>query len=105
MRLDTPIGPLTVVAPETGLRAVLFDGQAPPPDAADSPVLDAAAAQLSEWFAGARRRSTSRLISTAPPRSSAAPGSRSPRSRTRRRGATASRRAGSDCRAPLAPSA
>src|SRR4051794_4901367 len=54
MRLDTPIGPLTLVASETGLRAVLFDGQAPPPDAADSPVLDAAAAQLSEWFAGAR---------------------------------------------------
>jgi methylated-DNA-[protein]-cysteine S-methyltransferase len=54
MRLDTPIGSLILVASETGLRAVLFDGQAPPPDAADSPVLDAAAAQLSEWFAGAR---------------------------------------------------
>jgi methylated-DNA-[protein]-cysteine S-methyltransferase len=54
MRLDTPIGPLTLIASETGLRAVLFEGRAPPPGIADSPVLDAAAAQLREWFAGER---------------------------------------------------
>jgi methylated-DNA-[protein]-cysteine S-methyltransferase len=54
MRVDTPIGALTLVASDAGLRAVLFDGQAPPRGAADGPVLDAAARQLREWFAGAR---------------------------------------------------
>ena len=55
MRIDTPIGPLTLVASDAGLRAVLFDGRAAPPRAdSDGPVLDAAALQLREWFAGAR---------------------------------------------------
>ena len=55
MRVDTPIGPLTLVASDAGLRAVLFAGQAPPPGAAgEGPVLDAAALQLREWFAGDR---------------------------------------------------
>ena len=55
-RLDTPIGPLTLVASDAGLRAVLFAGAAPPPGAAAGPhpVLDEAARQLGEWFAGAR---------------------------------------------------
>jgi methylated-DNA-[protein]-cysteine S-methyltransferase len=55
MRIDTPIGPLTLIASDAGLRAVLFDGREPPRDgAADRPVLDAVARQLHEWFAGAR---------------------------------------------------
>jgi methylated-DNA-[protein]-cysteine S-methyltransferase len=56
MRVDTPIGPLTLVASDAGLRSVLFAGQAPPPGvtAGREPVLDEAARQLREWFAGAR---------------------------------------------------
>jgi methylated-DNA-[protein]-cysteine S-methyltransferase len=55
-RVDTPIGTLTLVAGDAGVRAVLFDGVEPPPGAsvASDPVLDAAAEQLREWFAGAR---------------------------------------------------
>jgi methylated-DNA-[protein]-cysteine S-methyltransferase len=55
-RMDTPIGTLTLVASDAGLRAVLFDGQLAPPGtvAAPNPVLEAAAEQLREWFAGAR---------------------------------------------------
>jgi methylated-DNA-[protein]-cysteine S-methyltransferase len=54
---DSPIGPLTLVAGETGLAALHFPGQAPAlreqdrrPDA-----LAAAAAQLDEYFAGERQ--------------------------------------------------
>jgi methylated-DNA-[protein]-cysteine S-methyltransferase len=55
MRVDTPVGPLTLIGSDAGLRAVLFDGrERPPEEAADGPVLDAAARQLHEWFAGAR---------------------------------------------------
>ena len=56
MRVDTPIGPLTLVASDAGLRSVLFAGQAPPPGvtAGHEPVLDDAARQLREWFTGAR---------------------------------------------------
>jgi methylated-DNA-[protein]-cysteine S-methyltransferase len=56
MRVDTPIGPLTLVASDAGLRGVLFADQAPPPDAQNgsSPVLEEAARQLREWFAGER---------------------------------------------------
>jgi methylated-DNA-[protein]-cysteine S-methyltransferase len=55
MRVDTPIGPLTLVASDAGLRRVLFAGQAPPPgDDGPRPLLDEAARQLREWFAGER---------------------------------------------------
>jgi methylated-DNA-[protein]-cysteine S-methyltransferase len=56
-RVDTPIGTLTLVATDDGLREVRFAGQAPPAGAAevsDDPVLADAAAQLREWFAGER---------------------------------------------------
>ena len=51
--LDTPIGPLGLVASETGLRSVLFDGGNVRPEGS-SPVLDAAAEQLDQYFAGER---------------------------------------------------
>lgn len=59
-RLDSPVGALTLVASDSGLRAVLwpdddrlqFDDAA---DAAAHPVLDAAELQLEEYFAGNRR--------------------------------------------------
>jgi methylated-DNA-[protein]-cysteine S-methyltransferase len=60
-RAETPIGTLTLAGTDTGLRAVWFAGQEPSraADAAGSasarpPVLDAAAAQLDEYFAGQR---------------------------------------------------
>jgi methylated-DNA-[protein]-cysteine S-methyltransferase len=55
-RVDTAIGTLTLVGGDAGLRAVLFAGEAPPDGAVEGahPVLDAAAMQLSEWFAGER---------------------------------------------------
>src|SRR4051812_7786368 len=55
-RVDTPIGPLTLVGSDAGLRAVLFAGRAAPPGAAVAPhpVLAEAARQLDDWFAGAR---------------------------------------------------
>ena len=55
-RVDTPIGALTLVGSGAGLRAVLFAGAAPPPGAAPGPhpVLDEAARQLRDWFAGVR---------------------------------------------------
>lgn len=60
--VDSPIGPLALVADDTGLREVRFprDGAADPPtdvplaDAAGHAVLAAAAAQLAEYFAGDR---------------------------------------------------
>lgn len=60
--LASPIGPLTLVASDDGLRAVLWPdertGRVPLPDAIpedpDHPVLAAAADQLEEWFAGDR---------------------------------------------------
>jgi methylated-DNA-[protein]-cysteine S-methyltransferase len=61
--VDTPIGPLTLVGSDAGVRAVLFAGQAPPHGAAAEahpvlaeahPVLAEAARQLRDWFAGAR---------------------------------------------------
>jgi methylated-DNA-[protein]-cysteine S-methyltransferase len=55
---DTPVGPLTLVAGDAGLRRVLWPGEAPPPGAragagADA-LLDDAAEQLRAWFAGTR---------------------------------------------------
>jgi methylated-DNA-[protein]-cysteine S-methyltransferase len=49
--VDTPIGPLGLVASETGLEAVLFDGRRVRPGGS-SPVLDEAARQLEAYFAG-----------------------------------------------------
>jgi methylated-DNA-[protein]-cysteine S-methyltransferase len=55
MRVDTPIGPLTLVASDAGLRGVLFAGQTPrAAEAGSQAILDDAARQLAEWFAGAR---------------------------------------------------
>jgi methylated-DNA-[protein]-cysteine S-methyltransferase len=50
-RLDTPIGPLGLVASEEGLQRVLFRGGSTP-DAGASAVLDAAAEQLDAYFSG-----------------------------------------------------
>ena len=54
--LETPVGPLRLVASDVGLRSVSFRAEAPGPHAVDgdSPVLDEAARQLGEYFAGTR---------------------------------------------------
>jgi len=49
--VDTPIGPLGVVASDAGVNAVLFDGGKLRPEG-DSPVLAEAARQLAAYFAG-----------------------------------------------------
>ena len=49
--LDSPIGPLGLVASQEGLRGVLFDGGNIEP-AGSSPVLDEAARQLEAYFDG-----------------------------------------------------
>jgi methylated-DNA-[protein]-cysteine S-methyltransferase len=49
--VDSPIGPLGLVASGTGLQAVLFDGRRVGSEEA-SPVLDEAARQLDAYFAG-----------------------------------------------------
>jgi methylated-DNA-[protein]-cysteine S-methyltransferase len=55
-RIPSPVGELTLVGSDAGLRAVLFVGETVPEGAVEDehPVLDAAARQLDEWFAGAR---------------------------------------------------
>jgi methylated-DNA-[protein]-cysteine S-methyltransferase len=56
-RVATPIGTLTLVATDDGLREIRFAGQRPPDGAAEAPgdpVLAEAARQLDEWFAGER---------------------------------------------------
>jgi methylated-DNA-[protein]-cysteine S-methyltransferase len=50
--VPSPIGPLGVAADDAGIRAVRFDG-APGPSGRH-PLLDAAATQLAEYFAGER---------------------------------------------------
>ena len=54
--VDTPIGKLTVVAGGTGIRRILWDGEAPPEDAVEghSDLLDAAVTQIREYFWGSR---------------------------------------------------
>ena len=52
--VDTPIGELTLVASETGLREVLWAGEETEAPAGASAVLDAAAEQFREYFAGER---------------------------------------------------
>jgi methylated-DNA-[protein]-cysteine S-methyltransferase len=49
--VDSPIGPLGLVASEDGLQAVLFDGR-PLRAEGSSPVLEEAARQLDAYFAG-----------------------------------------------------
>lgn len=58
----TPVGPLTLLGSDLGLRALLWPdertGRVPlPPDVVDRdhPVLAAAASQVGAWFAGERR--------------------------------------------------
>jgi methylated-DNA-[protein]-cysteine S-methyltransferase len=55
-QVDTPIGTLTVVAAETGIRRILWDGEPPPEGALEggADILDAAVTQIREYFAGAR---------------------------------------------------
>jgi methylated-DNA-[protein]-cysteine S-methyltransferase len=50
--VDTPIGPLGLVATDTALQSVLFGGRRIRPEGS-SPVLDEAASQLDAYFAGA----------------------------------------------------
>jgi methylated-DNA-[protein]-cysteine S-methyltransferase len=52
---ESPLGPLTVVAGEAGVRSVYFPGQLPPlPDVARRP-MPAVTDQLDAYFAGERR--------------------------------------------------
>jgi methylated-DNA-[protein]-cysteine S-methyltransferase len=65
-QVDTPIGTLTVVTAETGIRRILWDGEPPPEGAVPrrpsrrrtieggSDILDDAVNQIQEYFAGAR---------------------------------------------------
>ena len=58
--IDTPIGPLTLVAGPSGLREVRFPngrpiGEADGPARPDHPVLAQAATELAEYFAGTRQ--------------------------------------------------
>ena len=55
--IETPVGPLTLVAGDAGLRAILWPRESPPPyaDAGSHPVLADAEQQLHEYFAGTRR--------------------------------------------------
>lgn len=62
-QLESPVGLLTLVASDTGLRAVLWPEDEPgrvklgdTAERDDHPVLEAAAEQLTEYFAGTRRR-------------------------------------------------
>jgi methylated-DNA-[protein]-cysteine S-methyltransferase len=50
-RVDSPIGPLGLVASDEGLRFVRFDGERVAPEGS-SPVLDEARRQLEAYFAG-----------------------------------------------------
>ncbi|NND76187.1 MAG: methylated-DNA--[protein]-cysteine S-methyltransferase [Ilumatobacter sp.] len=58
----SPVGPLTILATDHGVRAVLWPDDDPArvtvpeaPDRPDHPVLSAAVVQLGEYFAGSRR--------------------------------------------------
>ena len=58
--IDSPVGPLTAVATDQGLRAVLWPGDEriefdpPPIESPDHPVLTETASQLEEYFGGDR---------------------------------------------------
>ena len=62
--VDSPVGPLTVLASAAGLRAILWPNDVPgrrvawpelTHDDPDDPVIDATRTQLAEYFAGTRR--------------------------------------------------
>ena len=55
-QVDTPIGKLTVVAADTGIRRILWDGEAPPEGSIEGAgsILDSAVTQIREYFAGTR---------------------------------------------------
>lgn len=53
VHVDTPVGPLGLVASERGLRRILWPGE--PGAGGDEEVLATAAVQLREYFAGTRR--------------------------------------------------
>lgn len=65
-RVDSPVGPLTLIASDAGLRAVLWDNDTParvhlytiPPRRDTHPVLMTTSRQLAEYFAGDRREFT-----------------------------------------------
>lgn len=52
--IDAPTGPLRLAVSEQGLRFLDWGGATGPSARAEHPVLDAAASQLAEYFAGAR---------------------------------------------------
>jgi len=56
MRIDTPIGELTLVTRHAALAGLHFAGYDPPAESVEDtePVLEAAAEQLREYFAGER---------------------------------------------------
>lgn len=59
-RIDSPVGPLMLAADESGLRHIEFRDNRHPAERADwhggdTPILQAAEAQLAEYFAGSRR--------------------------------------------------
>jgi methylated-DNA-[protein]-cysteine S-methyltransferase len=49
--VDSPVGPLGLIASDTALQGVLFDGRSVCPEGS-SPVLEEAARQLGEYFDG-----------------------------------------------------
>ncbi len=53
-RIDSPIGPLTLVASSAGLAAIGFGHTETEGGADDEPILDQAEAELGEYFAGER---------------------------------------------------
>jgi len=56
LSIDTPIGELTIKADDIGVTAIYFAGDTPPGIHRDShPILNAAAEQIAEYFAGTRK--------------------------------------------------
>jgi methylated-DNA-[protein]-cysteine S-methyltransferase len=53
--IPSPLGPILLVAGERGLKAVHFGGDPPSAASGASPILDEAARQLAEYFAGDRQ--------------------------------------------------
>jgi methylated-DNA-[protein]-cysteine S-methyltransferase len=52
---ESPVGPLTVLASAVGIRAVYFEGQAPPLDQGARRPMPALGTQLEEYFVGERQ--------------------------------------------------
>jgi methylated-DNA-[protein]-cysteine S-methyltransferase len=69
---DSPLGPLTLIGSEAGLRRICFPGQAPAGEASESPgrepeCLRGAIAQLEQYFAGERHSFELELALTGTP--------------------------------------